>query len=117
MHHKVMLLDIPEARKELVTGSYNFTNNASKQSYENCVRFRHTYDPAGVAPALPPVPQIEDVIDNYQAEFNRLWERADEIDPDFMFAPPTAAPIDPLPSHDPALPPDYLGGGVAEDVH
>lgn len=102
MHHKVLLINFPGRRKELVTGSYNFTNNAAKQSYENCIRFRHSAH-AGVGdPAPQPVPQIEAVIDGYQAEFERLWGLATELpENEFTFAPP--------PVYGPDLPP----GGIA----
>lgn len=86
MHHKVVLTRI-NAWKDVIFGSFNMTNNASKYNYENCARIRHAYEAEADHPAIP---MLEGVIDNYQAEFDALWEIAEEIGPDYA---PIVAPV------------------------
>jgi len=59
-HHKVFVID----EKILVTGSFNFSNNASKRNDENVVIITH--------------PQIATL---YLEEFERRWVEAKEPDP------------------------------------
>lgn len=83
MHHKVVLTRI-NSWKDVVFGSFNMTNNASKYSYENCALVRHKYEADLVNPA---VPMLEAAIDNFQAEFNALWGLANEVGPDYAPLP------------------------------
>lgn len=55
MHHKFAIFD----KALLLTGSYNWTNNAENRNYENAVFIS---DP--------------DIIKRYQKEFNIIWDNA-----------------------------------------
>jgi len=71
MHHKFVLFD----KNRVVTGSFNWTAGAEHVNYENAL----LTDTSGVVAA-------------FSREFERLWERAENVDPGFMDA---AAPSSP----------------------
>jgi phosphatidylserine/phosphatidylglycerophosphate/cardiolipin synthase-like enzyme len=60
MHHKFVLFD----QKSVVTGSFNWTAGAEHANYENAL-----------------LTDSPEVVAAYGQEFERLWERAVEIDP------------------------------------
>lgn len=80
MHHKIVLTK-SVLMKELYFGSYNITNNAAKYSYENCSRIAHIHKAMNNQPAIP---RLEEIINNYQSEFNALWELSEQTDSDFL---------------------------------
>lgn len=55
MHNKFAIFD----DKEIVTGSYNWTDNAEKNNYENAIFINDS-----------------EVVKSYLAEFNKLWQEA-----------------------------------------
>ncbi len=55
MHHKFMLIN----NKYLVTGSYNWSANAEKYNYENCL-----------------ILEEKELIAKYSDEFSKLWKEA-----------------------------------------
>lgn len=52
MHHKFIIVD----NARLLTGSYNFTNDAENNNYENVI-----------------ITDIPEIVTAYREEFNRLW--------------------------------------------
>jgi phosphatidylserine/phosphatidylglycerophosphate/cardiolipin synthase-like enzyme len=60
MHNKFLIGDSREGGKAVLTGSYNFTKNATERNAENFVVLRLQYIAA-----------------DYQAEFDRLWAAND----------------------------------------
>jgi len=76
MHHKFMLID----GKELVTGSYNWSDTAELKNYENILHWwgRNT----------------KEIIKDFQGEFAKLWDQRRDRFPSFL-ASLTAGPGDP----------------------
>ncbi len=66
MHHKVIVVD----EQFVITGSFNFTQNATSVNDENALLI-----------ANPQIAQL------YLAEFNRLWTEATDPDPDVVKCP------------------------------
>lgn len=55
MHHKFMIIN----NKHLVTGSYNWSTNAEKYNYENCLILNDAH-----------------LIKSYSTEFEKIWKEA-----------------------------------------
>src|SRR5476649_375899 len=69
MHHKFVLFD----KERVVTGSFNWTAGAEHVNYENAL-----------------LTDSSSVVAAYGREFERLWERAENVDPYSMDAVPPA---------------------------
>lgn len=68
MHHKFLIID----GKELVTGSYNWSDTAETKNYENVIH----YFGGNVGP----------IVRDYLAEFEKLWGQNRDVFPDFVKA-------------------------------
>lgn len=64
MHHKVIYM-ITHYRREVLWGSFNFTNNASKYNYENCTRISQ--------PVGGDNNQLNQMLEDFSGKFIALW--------------------------------------------
>jgi len=74
MHHKVIYMT-SHYRREVVWGSFNFSNNAAKYNYENCARISQ---PMGVNND-----QLTQVLDDFSGKFIALWALGNPAGPNY----------------------------------
>lgn len=73
MHQKAFYMQLADGSRTVFFGSFNFTNNAAKYNYENCMVIKHTTENPPVQPVFLP---LQTAVNRFRSEFSTLWFNA-----------------------------------------